>query len=302
VPLKFQFGDIVLGRVFLSLLRRNARLDERPLEIGETPEPPPQLGGADGYVVWSHPIRTRLPTLSKQDGWLLYAPRQYQRFSVNLSGKFEEYLGGFSAKTRSGLRRKIRKFAEASGGVIDFRDYRTPEQMAIFFPFARQVSAKTYQERLLRIGIPADDAFIASAQRLAERDAVRAYLLFLHGEPTSYLYCPVRQGVLAYDYLGFDPCCASLSPGTVLQFLALEALFAEQRFAVFDFTEGEGQHKELFSTASCLCGDVYVLSRRFAPVALVMLHHSVDRMSTRSGIVLDRLNLRAPLRKLVRGF
>jgi hypothetical protein len=301
VPLKFQFGDIVLGRVFLPLLRRNAQLDERPLRIGETPEPPPRLDGADGYVVWSHPIATRLPVLSAQGEWFLYMPRQYKRFSINLSGGFEQYLAGFSSKTRSGLRRKLRKFAEASGGAIDFREYRTPEQMATFFPFARQVSAKTYQERLLQVGLPVEDAFIASAHQLAARDAVRAYLLFLQGEPISYLYCPIRDGVVAYDYLGYDPSCALLSPGTVLQLLALEALFAEQRFAMFDFTEGEGQHKELFSTESCLCGDVYVLSRRVLPISLVVLHYIVDRISAGSGALLDRLNLRSPFRKLVRG-
>lgn len=301
VPFKFHFGDIVLGSAVLSLFRRNAQLAEPPLNVDDVPEAPPRLDGADGYVVWSHPIAARLPALRVRRDGVLYLPQQYRRFSIDLSGDFAQYLSGFSGKTRSGLRRKLRRFAEASEGAIDFKEYRTAEQIAGFFPLARRVSEKTYQERLLRIGLPTGDRFIASAHRLAEEDNVRAYLLFLRGEPISYLYCPIDQRIVLYDRLGYDPTCASLSPGTVLQLLALEALFAERRFASFDFTEGEGQHKELFSTESRLCADVYVLNRRVTLAALVTLHHTVDKISAGAGILLDRLNLRSPFRKLVRG-
>lgn len=300
VPFKFQFGDVVLGKVALSLLRRNARLDERPLRLGEAPEPPPQLDGADGYVVWSHPIAARLPALRARDDAILYTPRQYERFSIELSGDFDQYMARFSGKTRSSLRRKLRKFAGASGGVIDFRDYRTPDQIAEFFPLARKVSAKSYQERLLGIGLPTGPAFFAAALESAAKNEVRAYLLFLAGEPISYLYCPVDEGIVQYDRLGYNPEFSSLSPGTVLQLLALEALFSEGRFTGFDFTEGEGQHKELFSTQSRLCADVYVLSRRVRPVSLAVLHHAADRLSDSAGMLLDRLSLRPRMRRLVR--
>jgi CelD/BcsL family acetyltransferase involved in cellulose biosynthesis len=300
VPLKFQVGDIVFGTAVLSLFRRNAQLDERPLHLDETPVPPPRLDGADGFVVWSHPIAARLPVLSMRTDAIRYTPRQYNRYSINLSGDFEQYMASFSGKTRSSLRRKLRKFAEVSGGTIDWKQYRTPEEIAAFFPLAKAVSAKTYQERLLGIGLPADDTFVRSAQATSKRDNVRAYLLFLKGEPISYLYCPISQRVVLYDRLGYDPCYSSLSPGTVLQLLALKALFAEQRFTMFDFTEGEGRHKELFSTGSCLCGDVYVVKRRLATASLVMLHHAVDRTSAAAGMMLDRLNLRSRMRRLVR--
>lgn len=301
VALKFQLGDIVLARAVLSLFRRSARLDERPLKISETPEPPPRLNGADGYVVWSHPIATKLPILRVRLDAILYTPQQYRRFFVDLSGSFEGYMRTFSGKTRSGLRRKLRKFAQASGGAISWRQYRTPDQVAAFFSQAKKISAKTYQERLLGVGLPNDQAFIASALALAREDRMRAYLLFLNAEPISYLFCPVSQRVVSYDRLGYDPAYASLSPGTVLQMLALEALFGEQQFTTFDFTEGEGQHKEIFSTGSRLCGDVYVVRRRIAPISVVMLHHAVNRASAAAGVTLDRLQLRSRVRQLIRG-
>ena len=284
----------------LSLLRRSARLDERPLEVGESPEPPPCLDRADGYVVWSQPLARRLPVYAAQRDAILYAPRQYRRFTVDLSGSFEQYMSAFSGKTRSTLKRKLRKFAEASGGAIDWKECRTPEEIEEFFPLARKVSAITYQERRFRSGLPNTEAFVAAARESSKMDKVRAYLLCFNKDPISYLYCPIAQGVVLYNYLGYDPAYAALSPGTVLQFLALQALFAERRFVMFDFTEGEGQHKKAFSTQNVLCGDVFVLNRRLAPLAVVTLHRSVAGISTTAGAALDRLRLKSRVRRLLR--
>jgi CelD/BcsL family acetyltransferase involved in cellulose biosynthesis len=300
VPLKFQLGDLVLGCAVLSLFRRSAQLDESPLDIGDTPEPPPRLDDADGYVVWSQPIVKSWPALTARRHAVFYTPRQYRRFSIDLSGNFDRYMSALSRKSRSGLKRKLRKFGDASGGAIDWREYRTPSEIELFFPMARKISAKTYQERLLHAGLPADQRFITSMLNLSKTNSVRAFLLFLNGEPISYLYCPVRQGVIIYDHLGYDPAYFSLSPGTVLQLLALEALFAEQCFLMFDFTEGEGQHKEVFATQSVFCGDLFVINRRLTPLSAVMLHWSVDKTSRAVGAMLDRLRLKSRVRHLLR--
>jgi hypothetical protein len=301
VPLRFQIGDIRLGECALPLFRRSAEVDEPPLDLGEIPERPPELTGALGYVVWSHPLVKRLPVLTLRRDSIVYVPRQYRRFSIELSGGFDRYMAAFSGKTRSGLRRKLRKFAHASGGTVDFREYRTPDEMASFFSSAQAVSVKTYQERRLKLGFPVDPAFFAASITLSKQDRVRGYALFLGGEPVSYLYCSVSGKVISYDHHGFDPVHAKLSPGTVLQLLALQALFAEQRFTTFDFTPGEGWHKERFSTACCFCGDVFVIEWRVSPIMLILLHHATDRASATAGRILDRVNLKSSLRQRLRG-
>jgi CelD/BcsL family acetyltransferase involved in cellulose biosynthesis len=45
----------------------------------------------------------------------------------------------------------------------------------------------------------------------------------------------------------------------VLQLEAMQDLFGEARFAAFDFTEGEGQHKRQFATGGVACVDVLLL-------------------------------------------
>jgi CelD/BcsL family acetyltransferase involved in cellulose biosynthesis len=300
VPLNFQIGDVVLARSGLTLYRRSAQRNDCQLGVDEVPQGPRPLNGAAGYVVWSQPIADRLPKLRIRPETLVYAPRQYHRYSVDLTSGFKAYMTRLSGKTRSTLKRKLRKFTEISHGAIDCREYRTPEQMRGFIDLARSLSAKTYQEQLLGRGLPATDDFLRSAQLLAGRDSVRAYLLFLDGRPISYLYCPVDNGVLLYDHLGYDPAHSALSPGTVLQLLVLEALFAERRFTLFDFTEGEGQHKETFSTDNQLCADIYVINRQLVPALLVLAHRATDKTSAALGTALESLHLKSSIRTLVR--
>ncbi len=300
VALKLQLGDLVFGRVVLKLFRRGAALGELPLPSDHVPSPPPRLTDADGYVVWSQPIASHRPMISWHSDKLVYAPRQYHRYLIKLSGGFEQYMAKFSAKSRSGLRRKLRKYEEASGGATIWREYHTARDLDEFFSLARQVSRKSYQERVLQMGLPADAEFLKSARDLADSDKLRAYLLFMNEEPISYLYCPISDGVVKYDHLGYDPAYSSLSPGTVLQLLALQSLFAEQRFGIFDFTEGEGQHKELFATDAHLCADIYVVHRRFRPLLLVASHGTTEKMSKVAGRLLDGLGIKARVRRLIR--
>jgi hypothetical protein len=300
IPLRFQIGDIRLGEVRLPLLRRSAALDELPLDLGDIPESPPDLGGAVGYVIWSRPLVRRLPVMTPRWDAIRYVPRQYRRFSIELSGGFDQYMAAFSGRTRSGLKRKLRKFADTSRSGVDFRQYRTPAQIECFFALARKVSSKTYQERRLKLGFPDHQEFFATAIALSKQDCIRGYILFLSSEPISYLYCTVRRDVVSYDHHGFDPAFAKLSPGTVLQLLALQTLFEEQRFSTFDFTAGEGCHKERFSTQSRLCGDVFVVKRRVLPILMILLHYSVDRTSQSAGTILDRVNLKSALRRRLR--
>lgn len=298
VALTFYLGDLPIARPRLSLLCRSASCDEAPLQPPHTPAPP--AGAAAEFVVRSQPIAGAFPAISVSGGRLVYVPRQYRRFLIDLDGDFESYMNAFSGKTRSTLRRKLRKYKEASGGKIDWRSYTRREEMHDFFAAALEVSAASYQERLFGKGLPGSAAYIDEACSLAARDRIRAFVLRLNGAPISYLYCPVAGEVLKYAYLGYVPDYAALSPGTVLQMLALESLFAEKRFRSFDFTEGEGEHKALFSNRHVLCADIFVLRPTVRTVAIVTAQLGTDRLSRRTGALLEKLHVKSTLRQFLR--
>ncbi|WP_333571006.1 GNAT family N-acetyltransferase [Sphingomonas sp.] len=256
VALRFMIG----ARTLASARRRLVRV---PLTLAEArqgacPALPPLPPDAQGYLVTSLPDAARAAL--RHAGMLALVRQRYTRFHVDLSLGFDAWFAGLSANTRQGLRRKARRIA------AQVQRFRTPEEMAVFHPLARTLSARTYQERLLGAGLPDD---LAGLQRLAAADAVRAWLLMMGDRPVAYLCCPLVGDTVLYAHVGHDPEVAAHAPGSVLQLEALRDLFAEGRFAWFDFTEGEGQHKRQMASGGVACVDLMLLRPTLANRALI---------------------------------
>ena len=249
VALKFQVGARTLASVSRRLVRVALSLDD--VLAARAPMLP--AGGRDGYLVTSLP--EAFADAVRGDGLVAVVRQRYTRFYTDLTIGHDAWLASLSGSARSTLKRKARKAAAAG---IEVRAYRTPGDLASFYPLARAVSARTYQERLLDAGLPEDAASVSHLHTLAAADEVRAWLLLIAGAPAAYLCCTAQGSALRYDHVGHDPALNDLSPGTVLQAAAMQALF-DDRFARFDFTEGEGQHKRLFATGGVDCVDLLLL-------------------------------------------
>ena len=295
-------GFVVGSRRMFPVRRRMVSVtwDLRSLLAGTDPPLPALPDGADGYRLLSVP-GAAVPRLSDAlAGFAVELRQSYPRHFIDMSGDFESYLGKFSARTRSTLARKTRKVEQAGGGRLDVRGYRSPEEIGIFLEAAAKVSERSYQERLLGAGLPRDAAARDAARRLASEDRLRAFLLFIDGRAVSYLWLTAREGVLRYDYLGYDPDFAPLSPGSVLQLEALKRLFAERRFTHFDFTEGAGAHKRLFATGSVECATVLALRPTAANRMLLWSASSFDRIVAGASSVAARAGLASAARRLLR--
>lgn len=298
VPFRFQVGE----RTLFSVSRRLARAHYDLRALAADAEPP--LGAldpdADGMILRSLPL-SQLPGIEcRAGGFTVYVRDIFPRYYARLDGDFESYLARFSAKSRSGLKRKLRKLAELSGGGIDVREYRAPAEIAEFHRLARQVSKLTYQERLLDAGLPDSEAYRAEMMRLAAEDRARGYLLFLDGRPVSYLFTPIEDGCVIYAYLGYDPALGQHSPGTILQYAAMERLFAERRFRFFDFTEGDGQHKRQFATGHFDCANVMLLRPTVVNRTLVAAHKGFVRGIERLRDAAERAGVKTQLKALLR--
>ncbi len=260
-------------------------------------------GHVDAVVIRSQPVTSPLPRRLATAGGVRYVPAQYLRYYMEFNGTFEQYLQKFSSKVRSNRKREVKKFAEFSGGTIDFRQYRTAAEVEEFYRLARELSRKTFQERLLDAGLPDNETYRSNLLDLASQDRIRAYLMFKSGAAVAYLLTEVRvPDILLYRYLGYDPEFRSWSPGTVLHCLAFERLFAEQRFRFLDFTEGEGTHKKFFATGNRSCADIFFFRRTFKNRMFLLLHSSTEGFSRAVAGMLDRLGLKARIKKLLRAW
>ncbi|HTG39570.1 GNAT family N-acetyltransferase [Sphingomonas sp.] len=280
-PLDLSIAFRVGARTIASIRRRLVRVAV-PLDqaiAGRTPILPPLPRAADGYSLLSCPTAA---VAGLDAGGLIVAERQrYRRWYADLTLGWDAYQAGLSGNLRSTLKRKGKKIAEGSGGRIDVRRYRTPDEMAAFHAVARPLAAATYQERLLGMGLPGDPEWVAAMLARAVDGNARGWLLYIGDAPAAYLFCPVVAGTVIYEFVGHDAAFDALSPGTVLMAAALRDLMDEAVHARFDFTEGEGQHKRQFATGHVECCDLFVLRPTLVNRAAMTALHGFDGMVAR---------------------
>ncbi|MGF1549394.1 MAG: GNAT family N-acetyltransferase [Sphingomonadaceae bacterium] len=298
VPLPLRVGP----RTLLTLKRR---LHRRALTVNEAranlvPELPALGRGDHGYWLNGLAVPALASLAARHPPLRPFVRQRYRRHFTDLGRSFEALLASMSGKSRSTLRRKLRRFAKASGGTIDWRAYRGLSGFAEFHRLARPVSAASYQERLFDAGLPGEGEDLEELRALARADLLRAYLLFLQGKPVSYLCLPAEGTTLFYAWLGYDPEHASLSPGTVLLAEALRDLMEEGRFELVDYTEGEGRNKRLFATGSVTCVDALLLRPSLANLVVGHLLGLFDGGIGRAKSAIARLGLEKPVRALLR--
>ena len=290
-----------LSDVRLLTISRRAKTATAPFaeSVPELPEPTDFPPGSDLYHVRNVPLSTEVPRITIANGWIRYAVNQSRCYYADLTTTFETYLESLSGKTRSTLKRKVKKFP-ARNGAIDFRMYSKPDEMIEYHRFAREVAEHSYQEKLFGGGLPASQEFRDQMLLLAKQQRVLGFLLFLDGKPVSYLYLPESDGVLEYAFLGYDQEFSSLSPGTVLLYLAMEEVFRQGRFRQFSFGYGMNQTKEVFCTSNYLRADFYYARMTPKNTALIYSHLAMDSFSAACGRLLDQLGLRQRIKKFLR--
>ena len=274
LPLRFQVGARTLASIQRQMVRVPLSLDD--VLDGGVPVLPTLERGAHGYQITSLPEEKLTLMRATAGGMIAFVRQRYTRYYADLTIGHDAYLATLSANTRSGMKRKAKKVAAASGGQLDVRRFRTPDEMAAFHAVARIIALRTYQEKLLGAGLPEDAGFVQRMYALAAAGAVRGWLLYVAGEPAAYLYCPIENGTVLYQYVGHDPAFNDLSPGSVLHMEALRDLQGEGNLKYFDFTEGEGQHKRQMATGGVACADLLLLRANLTNRAAILALGTFD--------------------------
>jgi hypothetical protein len=301
VQLKYRFG----GRQIFSMQRAGIVHKRYPYLAD------PQLGTQyPGDVMRSHGVQLALlpdclltdegtSDLTRVGGGVRYIPNRHVSHSFAVEGEFSDFLNEtMSKKSRSTIERKIRRCAREFGGKLSVTEYRTEEEIAQFYLLAGQVSERSYQERLLQIGLPETDEFKQQIMASAKSNTVRGYVLFGEGRPLAYLYLPIVEGtVMVYEYMGYDPEFRKLSTGAVLQHLAFQKIFASKCTKYFDFMPGDGTHKALYGNIKATRGDVYFLGPKLANALYVSTHRFTDWAHQRVTGTLERAGVKGLLKK-----
>lgn len=236
-----------------------------------------------------------------KDGYLYDVDSVYKHYFVDTSEDFDSYLTRFKGKTLNSLKRKIKKVERSNFQEESVRIFKTPEAVNEFISLAKEISETSYQEKLLGRVLPMDADFIKKMKTLAEEDRFRGYILYAEDTPIAYNLCPIYgQGILLYDYTGYNPEYNKYSAGTVLQYKIIEQCFFEKQIAVYDLCTGEGKHKEFFATGYKTCCDVFYFPATPFYIISVFLRKAINSTGRSIIAVLDRFGVKNRIKTLIR--
>jgi CelD/BcsL family acetyltransferase involved in cellulose biosynthesis len=299
--LSFCFGGREIAKLRLSavildvpVFQWSSNLDEAAPSWSVFPE------GTEAAVIAAQPIELPPPRLAILPSALRCTTSPTTRYYVEIRGTFAEYLKKFSAKQRYNLLREVRKFNESCGGQIDWRVFLSADEIREFYRHGNQIFANSWK---LELGGPGLSGTVpeAEAVHLAERGLAHGYVLFHEGKPVAYVFCRVHCEQLIYTHIGYDQKYAKLSPGTVLLYLILERLFAEQQFERLDFGEGTLGYKAFFSTHSIRCVRVIYLRRTLRNFVIAAANCGFATASITLGKIMRLVGLKQKIKRLLMG-
>lgn len=293
-----QFGEIPLFKLKITGLKSAPNIFETP---EQHPQPAPHATRIVSHA-YSLPCDENIQTgVSIKNGYIHHIYSVYKHYFVNTSGSFESYMARFKGKTLNSLKRKIKKIDKSNTETDTFRIFNRTDEIDEFLNIAKGISEQSYQEKLLGRELPTTHEFRNKLIEMADMNQFKGFILYAENTPIAYNLCPVYgNGILLYDYTGYDPKYSRYSAGTVLQYRIIEHCFSGDDIYAYDLCSGEGQHKEFFATDYKNCCDVFYFPVTPFYVITVYLKASIERFSKLTTHILDRLGLKSRIKKFIR--
>lgn len=173
-------------------------------------------------------------------------------YTVEIKGRFEDYLLRISPKSRQTIKRKIRKFHDEAGASVRVVAFRQSEQMGDLHSALERVWGKSWHARVGRQNVPS----LAYLRTLAARQWVRAYVLFVGDDPVASILGFQYANTYYYEAPAYNQDWQERSPGIVLLYHLIKDLFEVDSPMLCDFGFGYGQYKQVFGTHVRRCGSI----------------------------------------------
>ena len=291
------FGELPVFSLSINGLKTTPNIFEIS---AQTPAPAPSSIKTISHA-YSLPCIENLKTsVSIKDGYIHHVYSVYKHFYVDTSGQFEEYCSRFKGKTLNSLKRKIKKI-EKSNASESFKIFKTLQDIPEFLDIAKNISEKSYQEKLLGRDLPTDSEFSHKLSKMAEKNLFRGYILYAEDTPIAYNLCPIYgNGIKLYDFTGYDPSFSKYSAGTVLQFKIIEECFLDPAINTYDLCTGEGQHKEFFATGFKTCCDAFYFPLTLFNLITVYSRFSIEKISRSIINALEKAGIKEKVKKAIR--
>jgi hypothetical protein len=203
-----------------------------------------------------------------------YQPENTKNWWVQLPASKDEFLNRMSSKHRYWIRRKERLLEKAYQGEVLFKWFRGKNELESLFRDAESVAKKTYQ-RGLGVGFIDDQENRKRYSLSAEKDWLRAYILYLKGEPVAFWIGTLYARTFYLDSTGFDPTLAEHELGKLLFVKMIDNLCADGVSRV-DFGYGDAFYKRQFGEGHMPVTSIYVFAKTAKGISINMVRTIVS--------------------------
>lgn len=229
-----------------------------------------------------------------------YGPVYSRRLiELPVSSTFEDYLATLGNSVRQDIRRTRRNLKAKHGSDVHTIRYDRPEQMESLADAIAHVSRKTYQSRLLDIGLDNTPEQVKKLIAAANGGWLRAYVLWMKNTPIAFRLGYCANGIYYSHHIGYDPSLRKLQLGTYLLMDALMDLFADGIVSV-DFLSGDSEHKRRMSNKAYQERHYYLVPRGWPGTFRANTLRVVNAVSEISGHWLEKSGLKTYIKRTVR--
>lgn len=219
---------------------------------------------------------------------------------INMPPTIDDYLGQMGKGTLKTLKYGQRKLNKDFQNV-ETRCFESQDSVDTFLDDAIAISKKTYQWRLLGLGLRHRKNLRKSFDFAAGQGWLRHYILYVDNHPVAFMLGYQYDDCYYYTDVGFDPDWGKWSVGSVLQLSMIEDLYSREDTPVlYDFSTGYGHHKAQFGNFSQDEVNLLILPNTLFNRLLVQMFKFNEWFEATSVSILERIGLKKFLKKLIR--
>lgn len=255
----------------------------------------------DGLTLEETPTESGLwNTLKESKNFSVFERSRALHSVIDLPSSYPEYLQQLSRKTRYNTRRHERELGSRLGHW-EVRKFAAPQQILELVRLVEAIATKTFHYHLLGQDLTAsNEQLIRNLTRYSQQGWLRGYVLVGNDRPVAYVIGYLVNRCYQAELIGYDPEFAPASPGTLLLIRIVEDLINTGTATVYDFGAGNASYKREFGNRSYEEGQLLVCRRTLYACSAAITERLFARASQLGTHVLERANLKAPLKKFLR--
>jgi hypothetical protein len=222
---------------------------------------------------------------------------------IEMPETFDSYLKTLGKRSRQSLNNRRNRLFRDFAGDVHVTCFADDDKVSLFLDDAIAVSKKTYQWRLLGLGLRDRKALQDRLRFAASKRWLRSYLLYCAGQPVAFMLGYQYEDRFYYTDVGYDPDYSRHAVGSVLQLEVIADLYAkDHRPKIFDFSTGYGDHKAHFSNATQEEANLLLLPRSFRHAILSGAYRQLDCVANLATRIADQIGAKQRLKKTIRRF